>query len=253
MKHFYFILLCVVFQTVSAQRSLDIDMIFVEGGEFVMGKGVLHQTSPRQIVTLSSYLISKYEVTNYQWKMVMGSLPKNTINPCDDCPVHNMTWYEAQEFIEKLNKKTNDVYRLPTEAEWEYAALGGKYSKGYAYSGSNNLKEIGHCNEKKICVFPVGQKKANELGVYDMTGNVWEWCSDWYSENLSVARSKNPQGPVDGEMKVIRGGNTLKTSSLLEDRVFQYENTWRNADNPLSNNALTGIRLVQSTVDTREL
>jgi formylglycine-generating enzyme required for sulfatase activity len=184
-----------------------IEMVFVEGGEFIMGDAEFEDAPPHK-VTVSSFYIGKYPVTQAQWEAVMGNNPSEFKN-CENCPVENVSWYDCQEFIQKLNAKTGKTYRLPTEAEWEYAARGGKRSKGYKYAGSNEIEAVAWYyknNENKT--HPVGQKSPNELGIYDMSGNVWEWCNDWYGDyRLNEAYAKNPQGPDSGTCRVLRGGS----------------------------------------------
>ena len=161
---------------------------------------------PAHQVTLSDFYIGKYEVSQKQWKTIMGSNPSYFSN-CDNCPVEQVSWNDIQEFIKKLNQKTGKSYRLPTEAEWEYAARGGAQSRGYKYSGSNNLGDVGWYGENSgNKTHPVGQKKANELGIYDMSGNVWEWCNDRYG-SYSSSSQQNPQGSNSGTNRILRGGS----------------------------------------------
>ena len=160
---------------------------------------------PVHSVTLSSFNIGKYEVTQAQWKAVIGNNPSN-FSECSDCPVETVSWNDVQDFIRKLNEQTGMSYRLPTEAEWEYAAKGGKSSRGFTYSGSNDLNSVAwNSSNSGVRTNAVGRKKANELGVYDMTGNVWEWCSDWLDTYNSYSET-NPRGPVLGSICVFRGG-----------------------------------------------
>ena len=138
---------------------------------------------PVHKVKLSNFEMGKYPITQAQWEAVMGANPSR-FNTCDQCPVEKISWNDVQEFIEKLNEKyPGKNYRLPTEAEWEYAARGGNESKGNLYSGSSELGSVGwfsdNSNNK---THPVGKKQPNELGIYDMSGNVWEWCHDWYDD-----------------------------------------------------------------------
>ena len=185
----------------------NIEMIFVEGGTFSMGSrasDAYAAEKPAHDVTLSSFYIGKYEVTQGQWRAVMGSNPKKYTG--DNMPVKQVSWDDAQAFIKKLNALTGKNYRLPTEAEWEYAGCGGNKSKGYRYSGSNVLKDVAWYGANTIECQNVGKKQPNELGIYDMSGNVWEWCQDWYS-NYSSSPQTNPKGPSTGKVRVLRGGS----------------------------------------------
>jgi TonB family protein len=187
-------------------------MIFVEGGTFQMALNSKMVDEPVHVVKLSSFNIGKYEVTQAQWSAVMGSNPSH-FKDCDECPVENVSWDNVQIFIRKLNVQTGKNYRLPTEAEWEYAARGGKYSKGYQYSGSNEVDSVSWYKIfswsegfSSPITHVVGTKKANELELYDMSGNVWEWCSDWYGD-YSISMQTNPAGPRSGMARVFRGGS----------------------------------------------
>jgi formylglycine-generating enzyme required for sulfatase activity len=220
---------------------LEIEMVFVEGGTFQMGSNAGGQQSsqqrPQHAVTLSSYYIGKYEVTQAQWSEVMGSNP-SYYQGCDICPVERVSWNDVQEFIMKLNSKTGRVYRLPTEAEWEFAAKGGVKSKGYLYSGSNDVNAVAwHVGIQPCRTRIGGTKEANELGIYDMSGNVDEWCSDLYGLYSSAAQT-NPQGSVIGGYHVIRGGSYGSHSLFCrtEDRSV--------VDRPNNFDDYTGFRLV---------
>jgi formylglycine-generating enzyme required for sulfatase activity len=195
-----------------SRQSWEPEMVFVEGGTFTMGctseqgSDCESDESPSHQVKLSSFQIGKYEVTQGQWKAIMGNNP-SYFSACDSCPVENVSWNDVQDFIRKLNKQLGKDYRLPTEAEWEYAARGGNKSKGYKYAGGNVLESVGwNTDNSGSKTHEVGQKQANELGLYDMTGNVWEWCSDWYGNYTSGAQS-NPKGPNSGSYRVLRGGS----------------------------------------------
>jgi formylglycine-generating enzyme required for sulfatase activity len=182
-------------------------MVFVEGGTFQMGSSSGESDEqPVHTVQLSSFSIGKYEVTQAQWKAVMGNNP-SAFSGCDQCPVEYVSWNDVQLFISKLNQLTGKTYRLPTEAEWEYAARGGKNSQGFTYSGSNQIDVVAwYSSNSGDKTHIVGDKRANELGLYDMTGNVWEWCSDWYG-GYSTSAQTNPKGPISGDNRVFRGGS----------------------------------------------
>lgn len=161
----------------------DYPVVDVEGGTFRMGQpdpniggpGFTADECPHS-VTVRKFSIGKYEVTQAQWTAVMQSNP-SWEKDCDSCAVCGVGWKDAREFIQKLNRLTGRRYRLPTEAEWEFAARGGKHSRGFLYAGSNYLREVA---SKRWSSYGVGQHKPNELGLYDMSGNVWEWCQDQY-------------------------------------------------------------------------
>lgn len=179
--------------------GVSFDMVWVEGGTFRMG-ATSEQGSdawggekPVHSVTLSGYYIGKTEVTQALWKAVMGSNPSEFKG--DNLPVEQVSWDDCQEFIRKLNSLTGQHFRLPTEAEWEFACRGGNNSCGYKYSGSNDIDNVAwYFDNSGHKTHPVGTKAQNELGIYDMSGNVWEWCSDWYG-NYSSGAQTNPKGP----------------------------------------------------------
>jgi formylglycine-generating enzyme required for sulfatase activity len=188
------------------------EMVYVEGGTFEMGctgeqgGDCGRNETPVHSVTLTSFNIGKYEVTQAQWNIIMGTNPSSN-DRGGNYPVTNVSWNDAQEFCNRLNAATGKQYRLPTEAEWEYAARGGSKSKGYKYSGSHNLNKVGwYDGNSGGNTHPVGQKRPNELGIYDMSGNVWEWCSDWYG-SYSAAMQTDPTGASSGSYRVERGGS----------------------------------------------
>jgi formylglycine-generating enzyme len=189
-------------------------MVFVEGGSFNMGSNDADDEKPIHSVTLSSFYIGKYEVTLKQWREVMGSDPPELASNegCDNCPVARVPWDDIQAFLQKLSDKTTGKkYRLPTEAEWEFAARGGNQSKSYKYSGSNTCENVAwfdnnpdNYSDNKTHV--VGTKQANELGIFDMSGNVWEFCSDWYAKDYyQNSPTRNPTGAPLGHRRVVRG------------------------------------------------
>lgn len=202
--------------TSSQRRVLEqlvADMVKVEGGTFTMGAtseqsgDAYSDEKPTHSVTLSDYYIGKYEVTQAQWQAVMGSNPSYFKG--DNLPVEQVSWDDCQEFIRKLNQLTELNFRLPTEAEWEYAARGGKMSRGYKYAGSNTIGEVAwYDSNSGSKTHPVGTKQANELGLYDMSGNVREWCQDRYGAYSSSSQT-TPTGPSSGSNRVFRGGSWI--------------------------------------------
>lgn len=188
----------------------EIEMVDVSGGTFVMGldESVAEHSyeTPEHQVTLSDFRIGKFEVTQKLWVAVMGDNPSSVKG--DDLPVESVSWNDIELFIERLNKMTGRKYRLPTEAEWEYAAKGGNKSAGYIYIGGNNPdKETWNFNNSDNKSHKVGALKPNELGIYDMAGNVSEWVYDWYG-HYSDKPKKNPKGAKKSDIgKIFRGGN----------------------------------------------
>ncbi len=189
-------------------NGVSFEMVFVEGGTFQMGSNDGESDEqPVHQVTLSNYHIGKTEVTQELWQAVMGSNPSYSGFKGAKNPVNNVSWNDCQEFISKLNRLTGGRFRLPTEAEWEYAARGGNKSRGYKYSGSDYLGRVAWYEDNSDSkVHPVGSKSPNELGLYDMSGNVREWCSDWYDSYLSSPQT-NPTGPSSGNNRMGRGGS----------------------------------------------
>jgi formylglycine-generating enzyme required for sulfatase activity len=216
------------------------EMVFVAGGNFKMGsKTGGSDKKPAHVVWLDDFYIGKYEVTQAQWKAVMnddGHL--NFFEGYPDCPVERVSWLNVVQFIIKLNALTGEKFRLPTEAEWEYAARGGNKSRAFKYSGSDSACDVAWRNDNaENMTHPVGLKKPNELGIFDMSGNVWEWCLDWYDESYySVSPGKNPAGPPTGLERVIRGGSWFQDSSGLNV-------TDRKAVNPEWQLGFVGFRL----------
>lgn len=192
--------------------SISSNMITVTGGTFTMGC-IREQGSdcdsveePAHQVTVGNFKLGTYEVTQEQYREVMGTNPSYFYG-CDNCPVEQVSWNDIQEFIRKLNNKTGKNFRLPTEAEWEYAARGGNQSRGYKYSGSDEISNIAwYADNSERKTHTIGVKQANELGIYDMSGNVWEWCADWYGTYGSNSQT-NPTGAHSGEFRVVRGGS----------------------------------------------
>ena len=239
-----FLALCVT-MGVSAQQTdktftvkrVSFVMKPVAGGTFQMGYNLAYGECPVHSVTLSSYYIGQTEVTQALWQAVMGKNPSYFTG--NDLPVETVSWDDCQAFIAKLSQLTGQKFRLPTEAEWEYAARGGKNSKGYEYSGSNKLGDVAWYNSKKT--HPVATKQPNELGIYDMTGNVDEWCQDWYDDSYyRNSPSKDPSGPTSGTHRVYRGHNWYSTAKRC--RVSS-----RDRHDPSGGNIFMGFRLALSS------
>jgi formylglycine-generating enzyme required for sulfatase activity len=208
-------------QTISKEEiisQIERNMVYVQGGSFMMGNNDGNgYEKPVHKVTLSSFKVSKYEVTQTEWKAVMGNNPSE-FKGCDNCPVENASWDDIQTFLKKLNELTGKKYRLLSEAEWEYAARGGNKSKGYTYAGSNFSGNVAWYDANSGSkTHPVGQKQPNELGLYDMSGNILEWCQDWHDPTY-YERSNNLINPINKNKsfsKVIRGGSWGFNGDLL--------------------------------------
>lgn len=270
-----FVLLLV--QPASAQRKYNrvagspgqIITVRVEGGTFDLGSdtGAIDRR-PEHTVRLSDFSIGAYEVTQAQWKAIMHNNPSTY--ECDECPVTNVSWDDVQKYITALNAKTGKRYRLPTEAEWEYAARGGnkedlvkpekwnpggvnrfltseeverrpeKLRAGKKYAGKHGVQPVAwYQGNSKDHIHPVGTKQSNELGLYDMSGNAEEWCADWYAKNYGSKDSvTNPTGPASGRAHVVRGGSW--NSSAAEVTV-----TYRSGYMPDTKAYTLGFRLVE--------
>ena len=192
-------------------RIAPAGMVYIPGGTFDMGCGSWTSDckggeKPVHTVTVSSFYMGVTEVTQAQWEAVMGTNPSNFKG--DDLPVENVSWNDIQDFLKRLNSQTGENYRLPTEAEWEYAARSGGKKEKYAGTNSNLDDYAWYGNNSGSKTHPVGQKKPNSLGLYDMSGNVWEWCSDWYDGNYyTTSPDKDPKGAYSGSGRVLRGGS----------------------------------------------
>ena len=218
-------------------------MVKVEAGTFMMGatsemENPYSWEKPVHQVTLPhDYYMGKYEVTQALWQVVMGSNPSYFKG--DDLPVEEVSWEDCQEFISKLNSMIGRKFRLPTEAEWEYAARGGKKSRGHQYGGSSNISDVawydGNSGSK---THPVGMKQANELGIYDMSGNVYEWCQDWKGSYVNSSQT-NPTGAVSGSYRVYRGGSWYYDARYCRS-------SYRNSGAPGCRLNRLGLRLVLS-------
>jgi len=212
-------------------KGVSFDMMFVEGGTFLMG-AVPEQQNPEDDekpihqVTLTSYYMGETEVTQALWQAVMGENPSNFQGI--SLPVEQVSWKDCQRFISRLQDETGLAFRLPTEAEWEYAARGGNKSRSFQYSGSNSLSDVAwYADNSNSSTHEVKTKEANELGIYDMNGNVWEWCQDWYGA-YGAGIQTNPTGPQTGTYRVYRGGGWGGNAKdfRLTDREY-YESDFR--------------------------
>ena len=229
--------------SIPVKNGISIDMVKVEAGTFMMGatsemkKPYTDEKPVHQVTLTNDYYMGKYEVTQALWQAVMGSNPSKFKSR--NLPVEQVSWDDCQEFINKLNSITGMRFRLPTEAEWEYAARGGKKSKGYQYSGSSKMSEVAwYTANSGSKTHPVGKKQANELGLYDMTGNVLEWCQDWYGSYVSSSQT-NPTGAFSGFFRVFRGGSWYGNAGNCRSSC-------RDSYNPGNRNFDLGLRLVLS-------
>ncbi|MCI5126614.1 MAG: formylglycine-generating enzyme family protein [Candidatus Electrothrix sp. AR5] len=230
--------------TIQLPDGPNIELVYVQGGIFMMGNDdseALDREKPAHQVKLSDFYIGKFPVTQEQWQAVMGENPSHFQG--ERRPVEEVSWHDTQEFLEKLNHVTGKKFRLPTEAEWEFAARGGIYSQGYKYAGSDRLKQVGWYDKNSDDqTHEVGQLLANELGLHDMSGNVWEWCRDWfdgnyYAECHKKGVVKNPQGPDKGTDRVLRGGGWFNPPVRCRS-VRRYHN------DPGNRYRAVGLRLV---------
>ena len=229
--------------SIPVKNGITIDMVKVEAGTFMMG-ATSEMQNPwddekpvREVILTNDYYIGKYEVTQSLWQAVMGTNPSYFKG--DNLPVEQVSWDNCLEFISKLNSLTGRKFRLPTEAEWEYAARGGKKSRGYQYSGSFNISDVAWYNGNSgNKIHPIGMKQANELGVYDMSGNVNEWCQDWYGSYVSSSQT-NPLGANSGSFRVCRGGSWYFGT-------VNCRSSFRSRGNPDTRSRYLGFRLVLS-------
>jgi len=246
------------------EAQYGIEMIYVQGGTFLMGctpgqeDDCDEREKPAHEVTVGDFYIGKYEVTQKQWREIMGidlrgqlkiatgiALPLSGKN--EDHPMYYVSWEDTREFIERLNEKTDKNYRLPTEAEWEYAARGGNQSRGYKYSGSNDIGAVSwYSDNSKSRTHPVGTKEANELGIHDMNGNVNEWVSDWYVD-YSDDTQVDPSVPELDRYpyRVFRGGSWFNGAWYA--RV-----SYRNAGSSKGRTGDMGFRLALSSNSKQE-
>ena len=220
-------------------NGISFTMIKVDGGTFMMGSDDGDSNGkPVHQVTLSDYSIGETEVTQALWVAVMGNNPSE-FKTSMQLPVESVEWADCQEFITKLNALTGQTFRLPTEAEWEFAARGGNYSNGFKYSGSNNVDEVAWHEKNSTSTHEVAQKIPNEIGLYDMSGNVSEWCQDWKGD-YSSSPFTNPTGPAEGTFRIERGGGWC-----YYPYAICCTTTYRGYSYPIACNSALGLRLAQ--------
>ena len=213
-------------QTIQLNDSTKLEMVFVEGGTFTMGNDEGKKDArPAHEVSLNDYYIGKFEFKQEQWIAVTGHNPSEI--SCMKCPANDFSWGQLTDFIAKLNELTGKTFRLPTEAEWEYAAQGGKQTKGYLYSGSNNIEEVAWLKDNgNDQQHEVGLLKPNELGLYDMNGNAWELCQDWYDKKFYQRSPKdNPVNTKEAKYRVSRGASWMSGANYCQ-RWFRNIDHW---------------------------
>lgn len=232
--------------------GVNMKMVYVEGGDFMMGgtseQGAEAENDEKTLrrVTLDSYYIGAFEVTQGQWERVMGTSVSQQMGKAGgtalkgtgpDYPMYYVSWEEAQAFCQELSRKTGKTYCLPTEAQWEYAARGGNKNEGTKYSGSWSIDAVAwYDGNSGNSTHPVGTKRPNALGIYDMSGNVWEWCSDWYGDYRTYD-TQNPTGASSGSGRVLRGGSWRGSA-----RYCRVSN--RHNNSPGSRDYYSGFRVV---------
>ena len=214
--------------TLNVAREILADMVVVDGGTFAMGNEQGYpDEKPVHNVTVGSFAIGRHEITQAQWLAVMGNDPSHHVG-ANGLPVDNVSWDDCIKFIEALNEATGLRFRLPTEAEWEFAARGGKNSHGTRFAGSNDGDGVAWHNGNAQSSQPVGSKAANEIGLYDMSGNLWEWCADWYGEDYYSASNGavNPTGPAEGEYHIVRGGSWYRSTVCMQVSYREKHAAW---------------------------
>ncbi len=211
-------------------EGVEFDMIRVEAGSFTMGDDKEGDCPSHGVILTKDYLIGKTPVTQELWETLMGENPSEFKG--GDHPVENISWEVCQRFIRKLNEMTGMRFRLPTEAEWEFAARGGNLSGDYEYAGSESVDDVAWYRDNSDGgTHPVLEKAPNELGIYDMSGNVWELCADWYdSDYYNISPQRNPSGPAKGSIHVARGGSWRNVAKFCRISCrFNYSHNFGNS------------------------
>ncbi|MBO6052032.1 MAG: SUMF1/EgtB/PvdO family nonheme iron enzyme [Bacteroidales bacterium] len=230
-------------------NGISFKLVYVQGGTFTMGctssqgGDCFDGEKPSHSVTLSDFWIGETEVTQALWKAVMGNNPSNFKG--DNLPVENVSWNDCQNFVRNLNELTGNTFRLPTEAEWEYSASGGNKNRGYKYASGNSIEDVAwYTDNSGSATHSVKGKRANELGLYDMTGNVWEWCEDWY-ESYSSSSQTNPRSHSTGSNRVYRGGS-------WSNNAWNCRVSYRHGNSPGYRSSNLGFRLATVRQETTE-
>jgi len=212
-------------EVIDLGKDVKLEMVLIPAGKFKMGspeseKGHSKAETQHEVILTKPFYLGKYEVTQEQWESVMGKNPSDTKG--GKLPVTQVSWEDCQEFIKKLNAKTKGGYRFPTEAEWEYACRAGT-TTAYSFGGEITPKDANYFDSKIGKPVAVGSYKGNAFGLYDMHGNVWEWCEDWYG-SLQDGEVMDPKGPAKGEIRVLRGGSFFfyGSSARSSFRLFYY-------------------------------
>ena len=222
-------------------KDVKLELVLIPAGKFMMGSPVsevrrLSNETQHEVTLTKAFYMGKYEVTQEQWESVMGNNPSIKTKGAR-LPVTGVTWFDCQEFVKKLNGKTNGGYRLPTEAEWEYACRAGTTTK-YSVGDKITPKDANYRDSKIGEPVAVGSYKPNAFGLYDMHGNVWEWCEDWYADYQAGAVT-DPKGPATGERRVLRGGS-------FNFYVWNTRSSFRFNLSPTSRYLFYGFRLART-------
>jgi formylglycine-generating enzyme required for sulfatase activity len=227
-------------EVIDLGNDVKLEMVLVPAGKFMMGspeseKDRLKDETQHEVTLTKPFYMGKYEVTQEQWEAVMGKNPSRTKGA--KLPVTKVSWEDCQEFIKKLNKKTDGGYRLPTEAEWEYACRAGT-TTAYSFGDKITPKDANYDDSKIRKPVAVGSYKPNAFGLYDMHGNVWEWCEDWYGDYPAGAVT-DPKGPAKGEKRVLRGGSFVSYES-------EARSSNRGSDTPTNRGDSGGFRVART-------
>jgi sulfatase modifying factor 1 len=228
-------------EVIDLGKDVKLEMVLIPAGKFMMGspaseKGHRVNETQHEVTLTKAFYMGKYEVTQEQWESVMGNNPSSRTKGAK-LPVTDVSWGACQEFIKKLNAKTNGRYRLPSEAEWEYACRAGTTTK-YSFGDEITPQDVNYDDSKLGKPVAVGSYRPNAFGLYDMHGNVWEWCEDWYGD-YPVGAVTDPKGPPTGEKRVLRGGS-------FDVGVSTARSSYRNFFTPTYRFSFYGFRLART-------